>query len=84
MKPRRGCRSSVGGTIEHAPYLKHMRPRLALGSESAACACDMESLGIDNVVPLRHHVPCKTSTMQTSKAFRCTLPMRRDDQLTNL
>ena len=23
-------------------------------------------------------------TMQTSKAFRCTLPMLRDDQLTNL
>ena len=28
--------------------------------------------------------PCKTSTMHTSKAFRCTLPLLRDDQIINL
>ena len=37
-----------------------------------------------HVVPLQHHVPNKESNMQTSKAFRCTLPMLREDQVANL
>ena len=37
-----------------------------------------------HVAPLRHHVPSKESSMQTSKAFRCTLPMLREDQVANL
>ena len=48
-------------------------------------AYDIESPGIDNMsCHFDIMSPCKTSTMQTSKAFRCTLPMLRDDQLTNL
>ena len=48
-------------------------------------AYDIESPGIANVsCHFDIMSPCKTSTMQTSKAFRCTLPMLRDDQLTNL
>ena len=62
-----------------------MRPRLALGSEYAVPAYDIESPGIDNMsCHFDIMSPCKTSTMQTSKAFRCMLPMLRDDQLTNL
>ena len=37
-----------------------------------------------HVVPRRHHAPSKESNMQTSKAFRCTIPMLRDDQAANL
>ena len=37
-----------------------------------------------HVVPRRHHDPSKESNMQTSKAFRCTLPMLREDQVANL
>ena len=37
-----------------------------------------------HVVPRRHHAPSKESNMQTSKAFRCTLPMLREDQVANL
>ena len=48
-------------------------------------AYDIESPGIDNMsCHFDIMSPCETSTMQTSKAFRCTLPMLRDDQLTNL
>ena len=48
-------------------------------------AYDIESPGIDNMsCHFDIMSPCKTSTMQTSKAFRCTLPMLRDDQLINL
>ena len=45
----------------------------------------MESPGIDNMSFYFDIMsPCKTSTMHTSKAFRCTLPLLRDDQLTHL
>ena len=45
----------------------------------------MESPGIDNMSFYFDIVsPCKTSTMHTSKAFRCTLPLLRDDQIINL
>ena len=45
----------------------------------------MESPGIDNMSFYFDIMsPCKTSTMHTSKAFRCTLPLLRDDQIINL
>ena len=48
-------------------------------------AYDIESPGIDNMsCHFDIMSPRETLTMQTSKAFRCTLPMLRDDQLTNL
>ena len=45
----------------------------------------MKSPGIDNMSFYFDIMsPCKTSTMHTSKAFRCTLPLLRDDQIINL
>ena len=45
----------------------------------------MLSRGLDNMSCNVDIIPSvKASTMQTSKAFRCTLPMSRDDHLTNL
>ena len=45
----------------------------------------MEPPGIDNMSFYFDIMsPCKTSTMHTSKAFRCTLPLLRDDQIINL